>query len=93
MPSRWQWRSLPRFSRTTIWVFISTANSPISVPATRQFQLQQVDRGIHTLQAVILDAAGAEVIRTLAVTFMMQQTSINFPNNPNNPNRAPAAGG
>jgi len=58
-----------------------------------QFQLEQVDRGIHTLQAVILDAAGAEVIRTLAVTFMMQQTSINFPSNPNNPNRAPAAGG
>jgi len=51
------------------------------------FQLQEVFRGIHTLQAVILDDAGEEVLRSLAVTFMVQQTSINFPQNPNNPNR------
>lgn len=54
------------------------------------FQMQEVFRGIHTLQAVILDGAGEEVLRTLAVTFMVQQTSINYPNNPNNPARRPA---
>lgn len=52
------------------------------------FQLQEVVRGIHTLQAVILDGAGEEVLRSLAVTFMVQQTSVNFPQNPNNPSRA-----
>lgn len=51
------------------------------------FQLQEVVRGIHTLQAAILDDAGEEVLRSLAVTFMVQQTSVNFPQNPNNPNR------
>ena len=52
------------------------------------FQMQDVFRGIHTLQAVILDGAGEEVLRSLAVTFMVQQTSINYPQNPNNPARA-----
>jgi len=51
------------------------------------FQLQEVVRGIHTLQAAILDDAGEEVLRSLALTFMVQQTSVNFPQNPNNPNR------
>ena len=52
-----------------------------------QFQLEGVERGIHTLQAVILDENGNEVIRTLAVTFMMQQPSINYPQSPQAPPR------
>ena len=50
-----------------------------------QFQVEGVERGIHTLQAVILDQAGEEVIRSLAVTFMMQQQSINYPQSPQAP--------
>ena len=50
-----------------------------------QFQLTDVVRGLHTLQAVILDASNDEVLRSLAVTFMVQQTSIQNPNNPNAP--------
>lgn len=48
-----------------------------------EFTLQDVFRGIHTLQAVVLDANGEDVLRSLAVTFMVQQTSIQNPNNPN----------
>ena len=50
-----------------------------------QFTLSNVFRGLHTLQAVIVDQSGEEVLRSLAVTFMVQQTSIQNPNNPNRP--------
>lgn len=53
----------------------------IDVGATAtQFQLPDVFRGTHTLQAVVLDATGNEVLRSLAVIFMVQQTSIQNPN-------------
>jgi len=48
-----------------------------------QFQLTEVFRGLHTLQAVILDNNGDVVLRSLAVTFMVQQTTVLNPNNPN----------
>lgn len=41
-----------------------------------------ITRGIHTMQAVIVDQGGAEVLRSLATTFMVQQTSIQNPNAP-----------
>ena len=54
------------------------------VPAgARQFQLTEVFRGQHTLQAVIFDAQGTEILRSVAVTVMVQQTSLLNPNNPN----------
>jgi hypothetical protein len=51
-----------------------------------QFQLPDVFRGLHTLQAVVLDTTGREVLRSLAVTFIVQQTSILNPNNAASPN-------
>jgi len=48
-----------------------------------QFQLTEVFRGLHTMQAVILDNDGDVVLRSLAVTFMVQQTTVLNPNNPN----------
>ena len=52
-----------------------------------QFQLTEVFRGLHTMQAVILDNDGDDVLRSLAVTFMVQQTTLLNPNNPNAPPR------
>ena len=53
----------------------------INVGATgTEFQLTDVFRGLHDLQAVILDARGEEVLRSLPVSFMVQQTSILNPN-------------
>ncbi|NIW24044.1 MAG: DUF4124 domain-containing protein [Gammaproteobacteria bacterium] len=49
---------------------------------TAQFQLPDVFRGMHTMQAVVLDDSGTEVLRSLAVSFMVQQTSIQNPANP-----------
>jgi hypothetical protein len=46
-----------------------------------QFTVPDVFRGLHTLQAVIMDSSGREVLRSLAVTVMVQQTSIQNPNN------------
>ena len=42
--------------------------------------LQDIYRGVHTIQAVVVDQSGAEVIRSLATTFMVQQSSIQNPN-------------
>ncbi|HEX6992566.1 MAG TPA: DUF4124 domain-containing protein [Gammaproteobacteria bacterium] len=53
---------------------------------TTQLSVPEVYRGVHTLQAVIVDESGSEVLRSLAVTFMVQQTSIQNPYN-----RAPPA--
>ena len=50
-------------------------------------QIGDIFRGVHTIQAVVVDDSGGEVIRSLATTFMVQQSSIQNPNNPNNPNR------
>ncbi|HEY8520303.1 MAG TPA: DUF4124 domain-containing protein [Gammaproteobacteria bacterium] len=47
-----------------------------------QFTVPDVFRGVHTLQAVILEGE-REVTRSDPVTFMVQQTSILNPNNPN----------
>ena len=58
--------------------------APMDISTTgSQLQLTDVFRGQHTLQAVIVDAEGGEVLRSLAVTFMVQQTSLLNPNNPN----------
>ncbi|HEX7080974.1 MAG TPA: DUF4124 domain-containing protein [Gammaproteobacteria bacterium] len=48
-----------------------------------QLSVPEVFRGVHTLQAAIFDENGNEIVRSLAVTFMVQQTSILNPNNPN----------
>ena len=47
-----------------------------------QFTVAEVYRGLHTLQAVIVNERGEEVLRSQAVTFMVRQTSILNPNNP-----------
>ena len=46
------------------------------------FRLQGVDRGEHTLQALVLDERGNVVSRSKPVTFFMWQASIQFPNRP-----------
>jgi uncharacterized protein DUF4124 len=55
--------------------------------ANTQLTLEDMYRGVHTIQAVVVDGSGAEVIRSLATTFMVQQTSTQNQNNPNSPNR------
>jgi hypothetical protein len=51
--------------------------------------LDDIYRGVHTIQAVVVDGSGAEVVRSLATTFMVQQSSIQNPNNPNGPRPQP----
>lgn len=41
-----------------------------------QLVVPEVFRGMHSLQAVVVDADGNELARTQAVSFMVQQTSI-----------------
>lgn len=45
-----------------------------------QLTIPDVFRGLHTLQAVILDANAREVLKSRAITIMVQQTSILNPN-------------
>lgn len=53
--------------------------------------LSDVFRGAHTLQIVVIDSAGVEVMRSGVRNFFVQQTSIQNPNNPqrNNSNANP----
>ena len=51
--------------------------------------LDEVFRGQHTLQALIVDTTGAILLRSAAVDFVVQQTSTQNPNNPNAPGNAP----
>jgi hypothetical protein len=47
-----------------------------------QLTVSDVFRGTHTLQAVVIDAAGAEVMRSPTRNFVVQQNSIQNPNSP-----------
>ena len=49
------------------------------------FTVPEVYRGVHRLRAVVLDSGGRELSSSEPVTFMVQQTSIQNPNNPNAP--------
>ena len=51
------------------------------IRATR-FAIEAVPRGEHTVQAVILDDDDRELLRSVPVTFHVQQTSIHYPRNP-----------
>lgn len=55
-------------------------------PAGTSFTVPEIYRGQHTVQAVILDAAGSAVLRSAPVQFMVQQPSLLNPNNPNRRN-------
>jgi hypothetical protein len=52
---------------------VNTVNPRVTLP--------DVFRGTHTLQAVVLDAAGNELMRSPPRTFFVQQTSVLNPNN------------
>lgn len=61
---------------------------PVDTGATTIVALQRVDRGTHTLSAVVEDKAGAVVARAAPVTFYMHRPSVNIP-----ANKPPASGG
>ncbi len=49
------------------------------------FTVSPVDRGTHTVQAVVRDSTGAVQCQTSTVTFNVRQTSIRNPSNPIRP--------
>lgn len=61
-------------------VFLDGQRVNVNATST-QFTVPDVYRGVHALQAVIVDSNGEDVLRSLAVTFMVQQTSVLNPNN------------
>jgi hypothetical protein len=50
--------------------------------ASLQMTLPDVFRGTHTLQVVVIDANGAEVMRSPTRNFIVQQNSIQNPSSP-----------
>jgi hypothetical protein len=48
--------------------------------ATTRVTLPDVFRGTHTLQVVVLDSVGTELVRSQSRTFFVQQTSVQNPN-------------
>ena len=53
---------------------LNTANLQVTLP--------EVFRGAHTLQAVVIDSSGTEVMRSPTRNFFVQQNSIQNPNSP-----------
>ena len=54
-------------------------------PTGNSFTLSPVDRGTHSVQAVIRDGRGATMCQSPAVTFHVQQASLLNPRNPVRP--------
>ena len=48
--------------------------------ASLQFTLNDVFRGAHTLQALVIDSTGTELMRSAPSSFVVQQTSVQNPN-------------
>ncbi len=51
------------------------------------FTIDRVYRGEHTLRAAVEDSGGRRLIESPTVRFIVQQTSVQNPNNPNAPGR------
>ena len=65
-------------------VFLMLDGQPVNggVATGNQFTLTPVDRGTHTLQAVVRDSEGGLMCQTPAVTYHVHQPSILNPANP-----------
>lgn len=47
------------------------------------FTVEEVWRGVHSLEAVVVDGTGSEITRSGPINFVVQQTSLLNSNNPN----------
>ena len=64
-----------------VWFVLDGTRQPESAGLSMSFQ---VDRGTHTLQAVIRNSGGELMCQTPGVSIAVRQNSILNPNNPNN---------
>lgn len=67
--------------RHSLALYMDGELAEFGMHATR-FAIEDVPRGEHTVQAVVLDEADRELLRSAPVTFFVQQTSIHYPRNP-----------
>ena len=67
--------------RHRLGLYLDGELADADIHATR-FAIEEVPRGEHTVQVVILDEADRELMRSAPVTFYVQQTSIHYPLNP-----------
>jgi uncharacterized protein DUF4124 len=67
-------------------IFMTLDGQPLNggAPTGASFTLSPVDRGTHTLQAVVRDGQGTTLCQPSGVTFDVQQNTLLNPNNPNN---------
>lgn len=63
---------------------LSLDGQPVEVrPGRTEAQLSEVPRGVHVLQAEVVDTSDEILIASQPRTFAIQQTSVLNPNNPN----------
>lgn len=67
--------------RHSLALYLDGALAELGIHTTG-FAIEDVPRGEHTVQAVVLDEADRELLRSAPVTFFVQQTSIHYPRNP-----------
>jgi len=73
-------------------VYMTLDGQPLNrgAPTGPTFTLAPVERGTHTLQAVVRDGQGATLCQASGVTFDVHQNSVLNPANPNNVRPTPA---
>jgi len=80
----------PRLSRGhTLMIYLDGQMVGGLTGNQREIELNEIYRGEHALHAEVHDADGSVVEKGNAVTFTVQQTSIQNPNNPNIPVPSP----
>lgn len=72
-----------------IQVFINGVQRTDWPATSTTYTLPEVYRGSHTVNARVVNAAGATLCNGPPITFHLRQTSINSPQNPNNPANQP----
>jgi hypothetical protein len=72
-------------------IFLMLDGQPLNggAPTGTSFTLEPVERGTHTLQAVVRDGQRGMLCQTPGVTFEVHQNSILNPANPQNPRPTP----
>ncbi len=73
----------------TLQLYLDGQPAAMLGPGTSQTRLSAVYRGAHTLEAEVLDPAGASLLRSPPTSFSVRQTSIQNPVNPLLPQPAP----
>lgn len=69
----------PLITKEGDFIVISLDGKPVAQGSGTTYTLDNVERGMHTVEASVSSGPGQILIRSPAVTFYVHRTSVNFP--------------